>query len=259
MPCPTDSLASDARLRKRWTEQAGNTLFEFEGDPASAATRGVVAIHSLASLAERQKAAGIPVPLRGALLANWDDSKANPGALNLVRSYLVAPSVSLYIFGSVGVGKTHCAATIANELLEASNSVSFQTVSSLLLELRDTFRPESLRSELDLLSPLFEVSYLVLDELGDLSLERERRASEFAVSRILTVLDRRWQEGRPTIMTSNLSLAQLVKWTGGDERIGSRIRGMCGEENIVELSGRDLRFDSENEPALFSVTNQAQQ
>jgi DNA replication protein DnaC len=237
----TDSTALDARRPTRWVEQPGDTLFEFEGDPASAATRRVVAIHSLAALAKRQKGAGIPVQLRGALLAKWDDSKANRGALELVRSYLVAPTNSLYIFGPVGVGKTYCAATIANELLRARNGVRFQTVSGLLLELRDTFKPEAIRSELDVLSLLFRITYLVLDELGDLGLERDRRASDFALSRMLTLLDRRWQEGKPTIMTSNLSLAQLVDWSGGDERIASRIREMCEEKNIVGLEGQDLR------------------
>lgn len=242
---PPDSINSGEKpAQRRWIELLGDTLYEFEGSPESTATRKVTGIRSLTPLIKRQKVASIPSGCRNALLSIWDDRKANPGALELVRSYVMAPDKSLYIFGEVGVGKTWCACTIANELLQAGHGVKFQTVSGLLLELRDTFAVGG-RSELGVLSPLFAVSYLVLDELGDLSLERERRASEFAVSRILTLLDRRWQEGLPTIMTSNLSLKKLVKWTGGDERIGSRIRGLCAEQNIVELSGKDMRFDSE--------------
>ena len=219
----------------------------FEGDPSSVATRRVVNRRSLVSLQKRQKAAGIPAVYRSALVTTWDEKKSNPGSLDFVRAYLMAPDCSLYIHGMVGRGKTWCACCIANELLSAGRSVRFQTVSGLLLELRSTFSSEG-RSELDVLAPIFDTSYLVLDEIGDIAIEKERRASEFASLRVLTLLDRRWQEGKPTIMTSNLSVADLVKWSG-DERIGSRIVGMCRERGIVELVGRDLRCDQ-------GITNQ---
>ena len=235
------SKASEGKQPRRWSELLGDTLYEFVGDPASTATRKVVAIHSLTPLAKRQKAARIPPTYHGALLAIWDEDKANPGVSEIVQGYIQRPDRSLYFCGSVGVGKTWAACTIANELLQHGSSVHFQTVSELLLAIRDTFAPER-GSELEVLAPLFEVDFLILDELGDLSLERERHASEFAASRILVLLDRRWREGKATIMTSNLSLGELVRW-GGEERIGSRIRGVCGEDGIVELSGRDLRFD----------------
>lgn len=226
---------------RRWSEKLGDTLFEFVGDPASTATRKVVGIHSLIPLVKRQKAARIPPTYHGALLATWDEEKANPGVSEIVQGYIQHPGRSLYLYGSVGVGKTWAACTIANEILQHGASVYFQTVSELLLAIRDTFASEG-GSELGVLAPLFEVDFLILDELGDLGLERERHASEFAASRILVLLDRRWREGKATVMTSNLSLGELVRWCG-EERIGSRIRGVCGGHGIVELSGRDLRFD----------------
>ena len=209
--------------------------------------RRVVNKHSLAPLTKRQKAAGIPTAFRVAMLADWDEAKSNPGAQELLRSYMTDRKDSLYIFGPVGTGKSWCGCAIANELLQEGESVKFQSVSGLLLEVRATFSDEG-RSELDVLTPLFDANYLVLDELGDIALERERRASDFVVSRLLTLLDRRWQEGKATIMTSNLSPDELNEWVGRDERIGSRLRGMCGEDGIVNLSGRDLRFDSEEKP-----------
>lgn len=227
-----------------WCEIAGDTLFEFEGNPTNVASRKVVAIRLLVSLAKRQKAAGIPRAYRSAILATWDEAKANPGAHEIVRSYVVDPSRSLYVHGPVGVGKTWLACTIANELLQNGRTVPFRPVAGLLLKLRDTFKPESTLSELDLLGPLLEAEFLLLDELGDIALERERRASEFAASRLLTVLNERSQHERPTILTSNLSLAQLTRWAG-DERLASRIRGVCGADGIIELAGRDLRCETE--------------
>ena len=203
--------------------------------------RQVIKIITRTPLSKKQQAAGIPPAYRSASLDCWDETRSNPGAKDLVRAYLMAPDTSLYIFGAVGTGKTFSACAIANGLLQAGRAVRFQTVSGLLLELRDTFAVEH-TSELHMLYPLFEVEFLLLDELGDIARNESRQASAFAAARILTLLDRRWQEGRPTVMTSNLSLAELVEWVG-DERVGSRVRGLCGERGIVELVGRDLRFD----------------
>ena len=234
---------SDEKPASRWVEHIGDSLYELEGDPLNGAERRVVSIHSLTSLTKRQKVAKIPPTYRAALLATWKKDQANAGAREAIESYLAMPDKSLYVHGRVGRGKTFLACCIANEFLSSGKSVRFQTLSDLLLRLRDTFSAEE-RSELGVLFPLFEVGYLILDELGDVTLEKDRRASEFAALRLLTLLDKRWQEGRPTIMTSNLPLDELVRWSG-DERIGSRIFGMCGEGGVIELAGRDLRFDLE--------------
>lgn len=234
------ALPSNAEA-ERWTELLGNTLFEFEGDRNDAANRRVVAIHSQTPLLKRQKTARIPPAFHSALLSRWEDARANPGARQLIEAYLQHPGRSLYLHGMVGTGKTWAACCIASELLATGYAVRFQAVAGLLLELRHTFASEA-SSEFQVLSPLFSVQYLVLDELGDLALDGERHASAFASARLLLLLDRRWQEGRATIMTSNLSLAELVRWAG-DERVGSRVRGICGEDGVVELSGRDLRCD----------------
>ena len=227
-------------------------MYEFEGNPSSQATRKVVAIRSLTPLVKRQKNAGIPAVYRTATLAAAEER--NPGQLDVVRSYLIAADHSLYLCGPVGVGKTWTACCIGNELLAAGKNVRFQTTTGLLLDLRATFSNERY-TEREILRPLIEAEYLLLDELGDIALDCERRASAFAASRLLTLLDERWREEKPVIITSNLPVKSLVDWAD-DERIGSRIVGMCGESGVIQLVGRDLRFDSENEPALFSATSQ---
>jgi DNA replication protein DnaC len=229
---------------QRWSEVLGYQRFEYEGSPdGDHGCRRIRRIVDLRPLALRQKPAGIPTTYRCALLATWDTGKANCGALEVARSYLKSPAGSLYIFGAVGTGKTWLVCTIANELLQRGRRVLFQAVAPLFLQLRATFGDEG-GNELEVLEPLFAADYLVLDDLGDVALSRDCHASNFSASRILTLLDQRSQGGKPTIMTSNLSLDELVRWAG-DERIGSRIRGVCGERGIVELTGRDLRFDRE--------------
>lgn len=225
-----------------WEEQLGDELFVFRGDRDSSdqSKRVVVEIRSIRSLAKRQAVAGIPPAYRGALLSGWDDSKSNPETKLIVEHYLANPTHSLFLHGAVGVGKTWAVCAIANELLKKGKALRFQPVNELLLELRDSFTQEGL-SEKAVLSPYFETGFLILDELGELAASRDRTASVFAASRILTLLDIRSRRGRPTITTSNLSLEKLERWSD-DPRISSRIAGMCGLEGIFEITGRDLRL-----------------
>lgn len=226
---------------ERWEVKADDLVYVLEGDRADSARQQVISIRSTVPLVKRQEAAGIPKTYRRATLANWQEELSNPGTIAVVFSFLKSPDRSLYLYGSVGVGKTFAACTIGNELLESGKPVRFVQVSDLLLRLRDTFSSET-ASEMEVLRPLLDVPFLVLDELGDLRFGSKEIASSFTTNRILTLLDQRWRDSKTTIVTSNLSLEELVHWVG-DERIGSRIRGLCGPDGIIEIVGRDLRFD----------------
>lgn len=227
-----------------YEEQLGDQVFVFDRDPNTTpvSERRILEIRSLRPLAKRQVAAGIPKQYRGALFSGWDDSRSNPETKLIVEHYLANPTHSLFLHGAVGVGKTWAACAIANELLQEGKALRFQSVNELLLELRDSFTQEGL-SEKAVLSPYFETGFLILDELGDLAASRDRSASVFAASRILTLLDIRSRKGRPTIITSNLSLDELEKWTD-DPRIASRITGTCGVGGVFEIIGKDLRVDT---------------
>ena len=205
-------------------------------------TRRVLRLISRRPILVKQKAAGIPREYREARLHSWDESKSNPEVSAVVSSYVHQPSHSLFLNGPVGTGKTWAMCCIGNELLEKGKGVMFVRVSDLLLQIRDSFARES-GSELQVLQPLFDVEFLVLDELGDVCLDRDPTASDFTASRLLLLLDNRFRYDRVTLITSNLNLEGFTEWVG-DERVSSRVRGMCGSEGIVELEGRDLRFDA---------------
>ena len=64
----------------------------------------------------------------------------------------------------------------------------------------------------------------------------------WATDRLYTILNRRWNEGLPTIITSNYGLARLVSMLTADEEtaqaIASRVLGMC---DGIEVGGEDRR------------------
>jgi DNA replication protein DnaC len=224
-----------------WEERIDDTssVLWSSSDPH---TRRVLRVIKRTPLLAKQKAAGVPKEYRAARLDTWDNSRSNPGTKEIVQNYVSNPVHSLYLYGETGRGKTFAAFTIVNELLQRGKAVRFQLVSDLLLSLRDSFGAEG-ASEKSLLRPLCDVQYLLLDELGDLARNHDRTGSDFSSSRILTLLDSRWRTGKPTILTSNLSMSELERWAD-DPRIASRIGGTCTAAGVWEIQGRDLRVNA---------------
>ena len=76
-------------------------------------------------------------------------------------------------------------------------------------------------SEDEIISRYSEIPVLVLDDLG------AEKVSEFAITTLYIILDRRIRECRKTIITTNLSKEEIDATFGA--RIASRLGGM---ENI---------------------------
>lgn len=72
---------------------------------------------------------------------------------------------------------------------------------------------------------------LLLDDVGAASV------SDWSRSRLFALLDARWTQGLPTIVTSNLSQKRLA------EHIGERATSRLGQHlTVVTLTGRDRRL-----------------
>ena len=76
---------------------------------------------------------------------------------------------------------------------------------------------------------------LILDDLG------VEKTTEWALQALYVVVNRRYLDGRQTIITSNLTLDEVREKLG--DRIASRIVGMC---HPVRLTGRDRRLQKKN-------------
>jgi DNA replication protein DnaC len=76
---------------------------------------------------------------------------------------------------------------------------------------------------------LMTVQYLVLDDYGS------EKSTDWTAETIFTIIDDRIAQMRPTIVTSNLTLADIDR---ADPRLASRLGGMI----CVELKGADRRL-----------------
>lgn len=181
--------------------------------------------------ARREKAlarAGIP-------RRYWAAEADRPEFAEYIASFAGNGGAGLYIHGGVGVGKTHAASAMARLFAEAGYDVAFTTAKGMLERVKATFDAGGTEAAV---ARYAKCDVLVLDDLG------KEDATEWSVGTVFSVLDMRYEDMRPTIVTSNYApgaLADRLARRGERvtaEAIASRISQTC---RPVYLGGRDRR------------------
>ena len=125
----------------------------------------------------------------------------------------------LVFFGPVGAGKTFVAGCIANALLDRGIPVLMTSLTQLLSLASD----DKEFSWTDEIRKMQNYSLVILDDFG------AERETEYALEKILFVIDERCKSGKPLILTTNLTPEELKKKEDlRHQRIYSRISGHCG-------------------------------
>lgn len=122
---------------------------------------------------------------------------------------------NIVLRGETGCGKTHLAVSIMQHVGHGY----FTTAPELLLRIRSTFNEGTMReSEDEVIRDLCFHELLVLDDLG------AEKTTEFAITTLYIIIDRRIRDAKRTIITTNLSLKEIEEKL--DARIASRLSGM---------------------------------
>jgi len=174
----------------------------------------------------------IPLRFQNWFRHNIPFSKRNPTATKAIRNYInnfpkhLEKGEGLYFFGQApGTGKTTAACIIGNEFILANTfaarqrcQVLFVNCSELMERLRKAinFTDDGLAEYLHLIDT---VPLLILDDIG------AERPSDWVRERFYNIINRRYNNLRPIIFTSNLSLDELEVNLG--ERIRSRVEGIA--------------------------------
>ena len=136
----------------------------------------------------------------------------------------------LIIVGPVGTGKTHIAVGVLREAHRKHLGIASAQVPLVLAQIRAAIGrgDEDATRAIDRYST---VDVLALDDLGS------ERVTDWVREQLFLVINSRYEQMLPTIITTNDSLEGLEEHVG--QRITSRIAGMC--QGVV-LDGPDYRL-----------------
>lgn len=137
----------------------------------------------------------------------------------------------IFIHGTAGTGKTHIAYAIAYYCSKEISPATFWNIPELLKTIRDDFGQRAENKSGEFKKIMESRNLLVLDDLG------AEKMSDWVEETFYIIINYRYEEMLPTIITSNYSLDELS--TRLNDRIVSRIAGMC---DVVELKGKDRRI-----------------
>lgn len=138
-------------------------------------------------------------------------------------------SENLLFTGGVGLGKTHLSMAVINEVTRAGYGVVYGSAQNLFSKIeKEHF---SYSGESDKIDAVLECDLLVIDDLGTEFL------STFIVSQFYNIINTRIISGRPTIINSNLSPAEI------EERYTPRVLSrIVGNYKTLRFDGTDHRL-----------------
>lgn len=168
--------------------------------------------------------------------------RAKKADFDNARQKLFEGRESLFIHGKVGTGKTWLASALMREQARISmktfgdeamytDDCGFVSLPELTMMIRDSMDKSSSDTEAKILARYSKPRTLFLDDIG------AELTSNYSRTSLFVLIERRnTTMGNRTVITSNLSLAELDKEHG--TRIASRISEMC---RAVKMTGVDRR------------------
>lgn len=191
--------------------------------------------------AERRKArieamlghAAIPKRFLNRTLENYETTmdgqqKAHRAAVRYAESWRENSQngTSLIMCGNPGTGKTHLAVGIAKRVMDEGGTALFTRVIDMIRTVRETYSRDSTRTERQVIAEYARPDLLILDEVG------HQHGSDAERLTLFDVINARYEQCRPTLLITNLSLTGLREYL--DDRAQDRLR---------EGGGRVIVFD----------------
>lgn len=175
-------------------------------------------------------------------LENYQPSFNNVEALKVCNEYIKDFDLisrksrnGLFICGDCGVGKSHLAFAVANELIKKGNSVIAMTMIDLLMKIKSSYGYSENDSEERILKVYEDCSLLIIDDLG------KEKPTEWVLQMIYSIVDRRYNALKPIIVTTNYTANELIR-RFGDNSIGNAIVDRLFEIcQYVPIGGESFR------------------
>lgn len=144
----------------------------------------------------------------------------------------------LYIEGTNGTGKTHLAAAIALQLIDAGVPVVCKTAADLLSDVKKAF-DDSTVTEAAVLKVYKDVDLLIIDDLG------KEQVTDWSISTLYNILNDRYEDMKPTIITTNFGADDLIEVETPRGFDGSKARAIVSRlrevSTVLTMVGDDYR------------------
>lgn len=179
-------------------------------------------IRAQQQLESRLNKAGIPIRFRERTLDNFIvETPQQNAALTVSRDFVESfddnykSGRTLIFSGKAGTGKSHLATAIAQAVMPKYTAMYLNALDAIRM-IRDTWRKDSEKSELDVLNLLGSVDLLVIDEVGVQSGTDNEQMLMF------DIINRRYRDSKPMILLTNLGTAGFSEYL--TERSYDRLR-----------------------------------
>jgi DNA replication protein DnaC len=186
------------------------------------------------SFAEQEKKAEIkyaPHPKHCGVSKKYQDCTFDTykGNDNLVKALKEIGEESVVLSGKTGCGKTHLAVAMMRVYKVSVLGATFITAPELLLKIRTAFSPNATETEEGIIRHYSDVELLVIDDLG------AEKTSEYSITTLYLIIDRRNRELKKTIITTNLTLQEV------EETLGARMASRLADMKIIKINMPDYR------------------
>lgn len=167
---------------------------------------------------------------------NWDKKKGTEGMYNLGIKYCSnfkkakEEGLGLLLHGKPGNGKTYLSNCIANRLLQGYVPVISVSINGLLQRIQKTYNSYGKEGEDQVLISLSNADLLIIDDLGT------EQSTEWSKSKIYNIIDSRYRNGLPIIVSTNKSISELKELY--EERTTDRLFEMC---TPYQVRGESIR------------------
>lgn len=146
----------------------------------------------------------------------------------------------LVFAGPPGTGKTHLAASVANQLMSSGVPVVFTTMIDLLGKIKATFDAErQTANEADIMRSYKTVDLLIIDDMG------KEQPTNWALAKMYEIINARYENYKPVIITTNYSADELTRRLtpkdGDDTTAAACIDRILETTYTVALAGESWR------------------
>lgn len=124
--------------------------------------------------------------------------------------------ISAILSGSIGTGKTHLSCAVANYIIKNLDKTAvFLNTIDVFAKIKATYTRNSEITEIEAINQFNDIDLLILDEFG------VQHGTDTEKMIFFRIINKRYENLKPTILISNLSVAELKKI---DERVFDRLK-----------------------------------